>query len=306
EQLCNWVLMATCYVAKSGDDIWLRRNAGTIRACLNSLIARGGESGLVRYDSARCEGGQEITTYDSLDASLAQTRNNVYMAVKCWASYVGLALLVEALGDSSAADMAGERAASVAATVVANAGADGVIPAIFERNNPGHASRILPAAEGLVYPLYWEQAGFAPIRLAKLLESPATTKLIDALRRHVTALLVDPQRRNIFADGGIRLSSTSGNSWMSKIALFQHVARGWLGAADDPAIARILADADAAHVKWQTDGSAFWACSDQIVHGQAKGSRYYPRIVTAGLWLDEPRRRKSAEAARPVSRVIAK
>jgi len=283
------VLMATCYVAKTGDEAWLLRNAATIRACLDSLIARGGESGLVRYDSARCEGGQEITTYDSLDASLAQTRNNVYMAVKCWASYVGLALLVDALGDSSAAAVASERAASVAATVVANAGADKVIPAIFERNNPGHASRILPAAEGLVYPLYWQHAGMAPERLAELLESPATTQLVEALRGHVRALLLDPERRNIFADGGIRLSSTSGNSWMSKIALFQHVAREWFGGDEDPEIARILAAADAAHVKWQTDGSAYWACSDQIVHGQAKGSRYYPRIVTAGLWLDEPR-----------------
>jgi hypothetical protein len=301
EQLCNWVLMATCYVAKTGDDAWLRRNANTIRACLDSLIARGGESGLVRYDSARCEGGQEITTYDSLDASLAQTRNNVYMAVKCWASYVGLALLVDTLGDAAATALASERAASVVKTVIANAGADGAIPAIFERNNPGHASRILPAAEGLVYPLYWEQAGLAPRRLKELLKAAGATQLTEALCRHVRALLLDPQRRNLFADGGIRLSSTSGNSWMSKIALFQHVARGWFGAADDAELARIFTDADAAHVKWQTDGSAYWACSDQIVHGQAKGSRYYPRIVTAALWLDEQAHRATPAATEPVT-----
>jgi hypothetical protein len=209
---------------------------------------------------------------------------------------VGLALLVDALGDPTATALASERAASVVTTVVANAGADDAIPAIFERNNPGHASRILPAAEGLVYPLYWQQEGLAPRRLEELLSAAGATRLIDALRRHVRALLLDPQRRNLFPDGGIRLSSTSGNSWMSKIALFQHVARGWFGAADDTELARILADADAAHVKWQTDGSAYWACSDQIVHGQAKGSRYYPRIVTTALWLDEPARRASTAA----------
>ena len=36
-----------------------------------------------------------------------------------------------------------------------------------------------------------------------------------------------------------------------------------------------------------TDGSGYWACSDQFVSGVAKGSRYYPRIITAALWLDE-------------------
>jgi xylan 1,4-beta-xylosidase len=288
EQLCNWILTAACYVSKTADESWLRHNAATIRACLDSLIARGGESGQVLFDTARCEGGQEITTYDSLDASLAQTRNNVYMAVKCWASYFGLALLFEVLGDSSAADLASDRARSVAATVVANVGPDGVIPAIFERNNPGHASRILPAAEGLVYPLYWEQSGLAPARLAELLETPATKQLVEALRRHTRALLLDAQRRNLFPDGGVRLSSTSGNSWMSKIALFQHVARGWFGADEDPEIAQIFATADAAHVKWQTDGSGYWACSDQFVHGVAKGSRYYPRIITTALWMNPP------------------
>jgi hypothetical protein len=46
------------------------------------------------------------------------------------------------------------------------------------------------------------------------------------------------------------------------------------------------AAADAAHVRWQTEGaSAYWACSDQIVSGVARGSRYYPRIVSTVLWL---------------------
>jgi hypothetical protein len=75
---------------------------------------------------------------------------------------------------------------------------------------------------------------------------------------------------------------------MSKIALFQFVARDVLRLhEDDPQVARIFRDADAAHVRWQTDGSGYWACCDQFVSGIAKGSRYYPRIVTAALWLGE-------------------
>src|SRR5262249_39740440 len=108
------------------------------------------------------------------------------------------------------------------------------------------------------------------------------------LRAHTVELLHDPQHRNLFADGGIKLSSTSENSWMSKIAIFQHVALHVLQLHEfDSYIAEILKRADAAHVTWQTEGSAYWACSDQIVSGVAKGSRYYPRLISASLWLDE-------------------
>jgi len=75
---------------------------------------------------------------------------------------------------------------------------------------------------------------------------------------------------------------------MSKIAIFQYVARTILRLEQaDPRIAQILRKADSAHVRWQTDGSGYWACSDQFVSGEAKGSRYYPRIITAALWLEE-------------------
>jgi hypothetical protein len=113
-------------------------------------------------------------------------------------------------------------------------------------------------------------------------------QLIDVLRRHVSKLLTDPQTANIFPDGGLKLSSTSNNSWMSKIAIVQFVAESILRIQEDePRIAGIMRKADAAHVRWQTDGSGFWACSDQFVSGEAKGSRYYPRIITAALWLEE-------------------
>jgi hypothetical protein len=108
------------------------------------------------------------------------------------------------------------------------------------------------------------------------------------LKQHVVNLLKDPQHRNIFPDGGIKLSSTSNNSWMSKIALFMYVSRDILRLhEEDPQIDAMFKAADAAHVKWQTDGSGYWACSDQFVSGLAKGSRYYPRIVISTLWMQE-------------------
>src|SRR4029079_1305800 len=67
EQLCNWILLACCYIAKTGDANWLRENARLIDACAASMRARAhSDTGLMIHDSARCEEGAEITTYDSL------------------------------------------------------------------------------------------------------------------------------------------------------------------------------------------------------------------------------------------------
>lgn len=279
EQLTNYILMAATFVAKTEEGPkWARKNRHLIDALGQSLLARcarGGENtGVIQHDSSRCLGGAEITTYDSLDHSLAQTRNNLYMAVKCWASFLGLQKLVRAAGESSWNTQWLTHAHSAASTVLRHAGKDGILPAVFEPENPGHASRILPAAEGLIYPMLWGDAEtakeFAP--------------LYATLKRHTVALLEGGQ--NVFPDGGIKLSSTSNNSWMSKIALFQHIARGVFGLYDETKLAALFAKADAAHALWQIIGSATQACSDQFVSGEAKGSRYYPRIITTALWLD--------------------
>jgi hypothetical protein len=112
--------------------------------------------------------------------------------------------------------------------------------------------------------------------------------MVSAIRRHSQRLLTDAETGNLFADGGIKLSSTSNNSWMSKIAIFQFVARSILRLEEaDARIGQVMRKADTAHARWQTDGSGFWGCSDQFVNGEAKGSRYYPRIITAALWLEE-------------------
>ena len=271
EQLCNWSLLAATYVLKTGDLHWARLNQHVLAACVNSLVNRGGETGYVHYDSSRCEKGAEITTYDSLDNSLAQTRNNVYMAVKCWASYLGLAMVLEKL-EVPNAKTARDEMGLIEQDLQRRLNSEGVFPAVFEADNPGYVSRILPACEALVYPLVWGVRERSPLH--------------DVLKKHTQALLLDPQRRNLFPDGGIKLSSTSNNSWMSKICIVMDVARRVFGLDQDDKIKQLFATADAAHVKWQTDGSSYWACSDQIVSGKAQGSRFYPRIITSTLWLE--------------------
>jgi len=285
EQLCNWILTAGCYVAKTRDVAWLKKNKSVVEACLESMINRSGDVGFAQFDSTRCAGGQEITTYDSLDHSLAQTRNNVYIAVKSWASYWALALMFRELDDPIDQKRSSDLAAKVA-SVVSDQAVDGVLPAIFEKSSPGYSSRILPAAEGCVYPLYFVQTGWAGCTLDEIYGTPAEKRMLDVLKTHTRNLLLDLDRRNLFADGGIKLSSTSNNSWMSKIAIFMHVTRKVLHLDADPAIAEVFKKADAAHVKWQTEGSSYWACCDQIVSGEGKASRYYPRIITSALWME--------------------
>jgi len=303
EQLCNWILTAACYVAKTADTGWLSENTHLLNACADSMRARANpRTGVMERDSARCVEGQEITTYDSLDESLGQARANTYLAAKCWATWIGLEMLCKFRG----VDLENSLADKLASFLTSCAGADGTIPAVLEKDNPGFVSRILPAIESLVYPAYWLRcmanwpggAGETEGVLQSHLQGP----FIEALRRHAIALLTDRKHSNLFADGGIKLSSTSDNSWMSKIALVQYVSRAILGLeAADERIAGIFRSADAAHVRWQTDGSGYWACCDQFVNGHARGSRYYPRVITTALWLSEPGKSRGPKEAAAVT-----
>jgi hypothetical protein len=86
--------------------------------------------------------------------------------------------------------------------------------------------------------------------------------------------------------GAWKMSSTSTNTWFSKIALSQYVVRS-LFADTLGAEARA---ADAVHALWQRrPGCGANAMCDQIHSdtGVSCGSRYYPRGVTAYLWLRE-------------------
>ncbi|HEX3358369.1 MAG TPA: glycoside hydrolase family 52 protein, partial [Tepidisphaeraceae bacterium] len=221
EQLCNWILLAACYVAKTGDTHWLRQNRHIIDACAASMRARANpQTGLMTHDSDRCEEGWEITTYDSLDESLGQARANTYLAVKCWASWIGLEMMADLVAFEGNG-VAGEHARrlneenyaeKIANHLISSVGTNGVLPAVLEPENPGYQSRILPTIEALIYPFYWLDF-LAPkhrTKLQKWMKHP----LVAMLSRHTRELLNDPQRRNLFEDNGIKLSSTSDNSWM--------------------------------------------------------------------------------------------
>jgi len=277
EQLVNWVLCAAVYVTQTNDRAWLKQNLQVMADCLTSMLNRdhpdpAQRNGLMGLDSTRTMGGAEITTYDSLDVSLGQARNNIYLAGKCWAAYVAMEKLFREEGRDDLAALAGGQAERCARSIVAHMKPEGYIPAVL---NEGNDSRIIPAIEGLVFPYFTG----CPEALD---ENGRFGDYIRALKRHLQTVLVEGVC--LFPDGGWKISSTSNNSWLSKIYLCQFVARHLLGLPwDEKGRA-----ADAAHVAWLTHPElSIWSWSDQIIAGKIAASKYYPRGVTSILWLEE-------------------
>jgi len=272
EQLVNWVLIAATYVFVSADHAWLARRLPLLRSCLSSLQNRDDpeparRNGLISLDSARCGGTFEITTYDSLDSSLGQARNSLYLASKTWAAWHALRLLFERAKATELAQSAKASAQQLEQTLLAwHDPALGYLPA----RRDGCSSAILSAVEGLVFPLFWGEQ-------ALLDEAGSHAALLARLKDHLQTVLVPGLC--LFPDGGWKLSSTSDNSWPSKIFICQHVAERVFGM-------RAAKASHAAHAAWQQLGCADWAMTDQCFAGIGKGSKYYPRGVTSWLWLE--------------------
>jgi xylan 1,4-beta-xylosidase len=274
EETLNWVLSACLYDSLVGDPGWARGRRPTLVACLRSLLARDANGdGVMDRDSDRCAGGAEITTYDSLDISLGQARNNLYLAVKAWSAFVCLEALLRRMDGLATSDSkAAAGAAGAAARTIAGMMLEGelFIPAVFESDN---RSCIIPAIEGLAYP------GFCGAPEAVLPDGPYGD-LVRALKRHLDTVLA-PGICLDATSGGWKLSSTSRNTWLSKIFLNQYVAESVLG-MDDERTRR-----DSVHARWLRVGSADYAATDQVdsTNGADLGSRLYPRLVTSILWL---------------------
>jgi xylan 1,4-beta-xylosidase len=274
EETLNWALTACLCASLAGGLPWAKSRRPALAACLASIRARDAdEDGVMDRDSDRCAGGSEITTYDSIDVSLGQARNNLYGAVKAWAAFVCLKALFARIdgGPSAESRAAGESAAISAATIAGRMlEEEGFIPAVFEGDN---RSRIIPAIEGLAYP------GLCGAPEAVREDGPYGA-LVRALRRHFDSIMV----KGICLDpdsGGWKLSSSDRNTWLSKIFLCQYAAEKVLGIVDDRT-AR-----DAVHARWLRTGSADYATTDQVdsATGRDLGSRLYPRLVTSILWL---------------------
>lgn len=272
EETLNWVLTACLYLGRTKDMHWFVQNQQFLESILDSLRIRDkNHDGIMDTDSDRCAGGTEITTYDSLDVSLGQARNNLYLGVKTWAAYVCLGALFDQFSPdkTSLMEAARESAQWAAVSIQSHMLSEGYIPAVFESDN---RSKIIPAIEGLVYPYV---CGWPHL----VAEDGPYGSFIKTLKQHFNTVLV-PGSCLDATSGGWKLSSTSHNTWLSKIFLNQFVAETILGFSDS----RITRDG--IHAKWLRTGSAQWAATDQVhaSDGHDLGSRLYPRLVTSILW----------------------
>lgn len=278
EQLINWIVTAGTYAEFMDDQAWVEKQAEVIKACLPSMLNRdhpdpAKRNGIMSLDSSRAGLTDEITTYDSLDPSLGQSRENLYLAVKGWGAYLALEKLLIRLGETEMASEARAAAQRVADTVVANYDEElGFIPAIMDGVDQ---SPILPAIEGLIFP-YW-----MGMKAAVSEEGPYGA-MIKVLKLHFANIL--KPGLCLFEEGSWKISSHSINSWVSKIFLCQYIAREILGFDFGEA----GAIADRAHADWWRVGCASCAAIDQIFAGTtAEVGFYYPRAVTNYLWLLE-------------------
>lgn len=285
EQLVNWVLCASTYVEQTQDKDWLSKNLDIFIRCFESMLNRDHpesdkRDGIMGLDSSRVMGGAEITTYDSLDVSLGQARNNIYLAGKTWASYIALEKLFRENNLEEKSKEAGVQAEKCAATIVSQVTPSGYIPAVIKEGND---SKIIPAIEGLIFPYYTNNH-------EALDPNGRFGTYIQVLKTHLKTVLTEGIC--LFEDGGWKISSTSNNSWLSKVYLCQFIAREILGFEWDEKGAQ----SDAAHVAWLTHPTlSVWSWSDQIISGEISGSKYYPRGVTSILWLEESKKAASLD-----------
>lgn len=273
EELQNWIICAAGYYAKTRDLTWLQHHSATISACLLSMQNRdhpdpASRDGITDFITTR--GDDEITTYDALDAALKQTRQNLYIAVKSWASYLMLEMMFNELNMNDMAELAHKSAKLTAGSITKHFNTEeNYFPAIFDGQN---TSRIIPAIEALVYPF---RAGMSQA----LSPDGEYGELIHLLKIHFETILKPGQCIDA-SSRGWKLSSTSSNTWQSKVYICQYVAEKILQCQYN------VSQADAIHASFQILGAGRTAWSDQLnsFNGKALGSKHYPRGVTSALW----------------------
>lgn len=271
EELQNWILCSAVYTITQGKSSWLTEKQTVWEDVLDSMLIRDDVNPSARDGITSCINvNHEITTYDSLDSSLKSVRDNLYIAVKSWASYVLLEKVFTELEDDNRAQICRDAASRTAAAVAAKSNGQW-IPAIFDGSN---TSRIIPAVEALSY-----------VHYAGLEDAVSTTgpyaDLISALSVHLDTILVSGTCLDS-TSGGWKLSSTSTNTWQSKVYLSQYVAEQVLGMSD----ARVVGDVDAIHADFQANQVGVSGWCDQLNSGSGtdRGSKHYPRGVTSMLW----------------------
>lgn len=275
EQLLNGAYCASACALRGGDDSWAAKRLPVAREILASMEAREErDDGLLSAQSDRVGKGNEITTYDALDESLKDSRGSLYIAVKTLAASLLLERWFSSQGDSSSAARAKALADRTSATLIKSfsprADTGGGFPAnLLAKGTKGDA-RVAAALEPLAVPLFCGLGETFRNRYPELLRRLATHG--GACARPGSGYCID------HATGGFRLSSSTPNTWPSKVALTLSVL-SWFDQKPTQSVSPTVLPELAG---WLQVSSAKTTISDQINASTRKqlGGAYYPRLVS--------------------------
>ena len=275
EELLNGIYCAAAYALKGENPDWRHRRLSVAREMITSMENRehfdpARRDGILRAQSDRVGTGKEITTYDALDNTLQNSRGNVYIVVKTWCAAIMLESWFKAEGDEKEA----KRCAALAQRT-ANSLSKSYSPErqAFPANLlEGGNALVMAALDPLAVPLFCdlgEQLNRFPELLAQL-RLQAKTGL-------------KPGNCSDATTGGLKLTSTSVNTWPSKVALTLAVA-GWL---EHQAPKDVSPNAFNQLSKWMQQSANRLTVSDQInvSTGMTIGGSYYPRLVTVEMLM---------------------
>ncbi len=271
EELLNGIYCLAGYALQTGDTQWLESHRDLLPALMESQENRDAptaeeRNGILKASSTRggtC--GLESTTYDALDHSLLEAAGNLYVFIKTWCSLVLLRRCCAMVNDTATAARALAMLEKCRASVAAFKGEQPWLKANAYLDIPG---AVAAAAEPLAVP-----------HMLGVLDEKDEPLLFAELRAHSTACLQSGVCRDA-ATGGLRLSSTSRNTWPSKGVLTAFAMETVLGLELPDGMVEEL-------IGWAQKSARETTISDQI-HCDTRevvGGLYYPRIVTACLWL---------------------
>lgn len=272
EELLNGIYALSAYALYTGDAVWTETQADTARELLLSLENRDDpdstrRNGVLKAQSTRCgPQGSESTTYDALDHSLFDSRGSVYVHVKTIAALIMLEEFFRQAGLHEEA----ERAFTMRNK------AEVSLALFWDDKRKCLKANLYAPVDSMV------MAAVEPLGVLHFLnlDDQLSAETLALLARHAEACLtegacIDPDT------GGLKLSSTSNNTWTSKAALCLYVLQTVLGM--DVQGGRLLSELR----NWCQVYAKRTTISDQIMINRREviGGCYYPRAVTMAFWL---------------------
>ena len=272
EELLNGIYCIAGYLLTTKDVGWLNHHNTLIGDLLSSLENRdspeaSARDGILKGVSTRSGGcGFESTTYDALDHSLLVASGNLYIFIKTWCSLILLQSCARLIDDKASE----ERVKIMLAKCRFSA------ERFRSASLPWLSANVYMDLESAV------AAAVEPLGIPKwlgVLSEEDEPLLVSMMREHISACIV----KGVCIDsvsGGLRLSSTSRNTWLSKVMLVIYVMENVLGV-------EVPSDMENRLIDWCQISCKDCTISDQLFCDTQEiiGGPYYPRMAISAICM---------------------